>query len=49
MKTLIAEDGYTSRVVLQRLLSPYGECTVAVDGQEALELLEDTPYESVDC
>ena len=37
MRMLIAEDDYTSRVMLQRLLLPYGECTVAVNGQEAVE------------
>ncbi|MFC1735786.1 response regulator [Candidatus Hydrogenedentota bacterium] len=37
MKTLIVEDDLTSRIALQRLLSEYGDCDIAVDGQEALE------------
>jgi two-component system chemotaxis response regulator CheY len=38
MKILIVEDNFTSRVVLQKLLAEYGECHIAVDGQEALEV-----------
>ncbi len=37
MKTLIAEDDFTSRKVLQAFLAPYGECDVAVDGKEAIQ------------
>ena len=37
MKTLIVEDDFTCRVLLQSLLAPYGECHVAVDGKEALD------------
>lgn len=37
MKTLIAEDDYTSRIVLEGLLKSYGECHVAVNGAEAVE------------
>ena len=37
MKTLIVEDDFTSRLVLQHWLSPYGECHVAVNGKEAVE------------
>jgi two-component system chemotaxis response regulator CheY len=36
MHTLIVEDDFTSRLVLQRFLSKYGECHVAVSGKEAL-------------
>jgi two-component system, chemotaxis family, chemotaxis protein CheY len=36
MISLVVEDDFTSRVVMQRLLLPYGECHVAVDGKEAL-------------
>ena len=36
MKTLIVEDEFTSRLVLQRLLTPHGECHIAVNGEEAL-------------
>jgi two-component system chemotaxis response regulator CheY len=37
MKTLIVEDDFTSRLVLQTFLSQYGECHVAVNGKEAVE------------
>lgn len=52
MKTLIVEDDFISRKVLQRLLAVYGECDVAVDGREAvtafgLAMEEGKPYELV--
>jgi len=37
MKTLIVEDDFTARLTLQRLLSRYGECHIAVNGREAVE------------
>lgn len=37
MKTLVVEDDFTSRVLLQALLAPYGECHVAVNGKEAVQ------------
>ena len=37
MKTLIAEDDFTSRLLLQGLLKNYGPCHVAVNGTEAVE------------
>jgi len=37
MKTLIVEDDLTSRLLLQTLLSSYGECHVAVNGKEAID------------
>ncbi len=37
MKTLIVEDDFTSRLLLQASLSRYGECHVAVNGKEAVE------------
>jgi two-component system, chemotaxis family, chemotaxis protein CheY len=36
MKVLIAEDDPTSRKLLQSILSAYGTCDVAVDGEEAV-------------
>jgi two-component system, chemotaxis family, chemotaxis protein CheY len=36
MKSLIIEDDLTSRVLLQRLLTPYGQCHVALNGREGL-------------
>jgi two-component system chemotaxis response regulator CheY len=49
MKTLIVEDDFTSRLVLQTFLSRYGECHIAVNGWEAVEafrtaLEADQPY-----
>lgn len=37
MKTLIVEDDFTSRLLLQAFLSRYGECHIAVNGAEAVE------------
>ena len=36
MRTLIVEDDFTSRILLQSLLSQYGECHIAVNGREAV-------------
>jgi two-component system chemotaxis response regulator CheY len=36
MKTLIVDDDFTSRLLLQTVLSPYGECHIAVNGKEAV-------------
>ena len=37
MKTLIVEDDFTARLALQRFLSRFGECHIAVNGTEAVE------------
>jgi len=37
MKSLVVEDEFAARCVLQRFLARYGECDVAVDGDEAIE------------
>ena len=37
MTTLIVEDDFTARLTLQRFLSRYGECHIAVNGKEAVE------------
>lgn len=37
MRILIVEDDITSRTLMKRYLSRYGNCEVAVDGIEALE------------
>lgn len=49
MKSLIVDDDFFSRRILQSILSAYGESHVAVDGREALfafeqALAEETPY-----
>ena len=37
VKSLIVEDGFTSRLLLQEILKHYGETHVAVNGREAIE------------
>jgi two-component system, chemotaxis family, chemotaxis protein CheY len=37
MKTLIAEDDFTCRLLLQEILKNYGPLHVAVNGKEAIE------------
>jgi two-component system, chemotaxis family, chemotaxis protein CheY len=36
MRTLIVEDDFTSRLLLQTFLSKYGECHIASNGKEAI-------------
>jgi two-component system chemotaxis response regulator CheY len=36
MKTLVVEDDHSSRLVLHRYLSKFGECHIAVNGKEAI-------------
>jgi two-component system, chemotaxis family, chemotaxis protein CheY len=45
MKTLIVEDDFTSRFLLQTILSTYGECRTAVNGLEALEAYQEAKKE----
>ncbi|ADH85370.1 response regulator [Desulfurivibrio alkaliphilus] len=40
MRTLVAEDDFVSRTVLQEILTPYGTVHLAVDGEEALAAYE---------
>jgi two-component system chemotaxis response regulator CheY len=52
MKTLIVEDDFTSRLVLQELLRPYGQAHIAVNGTEAVlavstALKANEPYDLV--
>lgn len=52
MRILIVEDDFISRKLLQRLLGHYGECDIAVNGQEAIEAFsmahkESKPYDLV--
>ncbi len=37
MLTLVVEDDFTSRLLLQTFLGQYGECHTAVNGREAVE------------
>jgi len=36
MKSLVVEDDFTSRILLQEILSRYGDCHIAVNGKEAV-------------
>jgi two-component system chemotaxis response regulator CheY len=52
MRSLIVDDDFFSRRILQTILSAYGECHVAVDGKEALfafeqALAEENPYDAI--
>ena len=52
MKCLIAEDDKVARELLKSHLSGFGNCSVAIDGTEALEaftkgLDEDQPYDLI--
>jgi two-component system chemotaxis response regulator CheY len=37
MKTLIVEDDFISRLLMQDFLKGYGQCHIAVNGKEAVE------------
>ena len=52
MRALIVEDDFISRRIVKEILSTYGSCDVAVDGEEAVQafcraLAEDRPYDLV--
>lgn len=52
MKSLIVDDDFFCRRILQSILSAYGECHVAVDGKEALFAFEqahaeEAPYDVI--
>ena len=52
MKTLIVEDDFLARSLLSTLLSEYGVCHIALNGQEALDAIsramdEGSPYDLV--
>jgi len=52
MKSLVVDDDFTSRRILQKYLSKYGECNVAINGNEAIEqfkaaLGEKSPYDLI--
>jgi two-component system chemotaxis response regulator CheY len=40
MRILIADDDFVSRKISLKLLSEYGECDIAVNGKEALEVFK---------
>ena len=52
MKALVVEDDFASRKLLQKILAPYGDVDIAVNGLEAIEaftraLDDGMPYELV--
>lgn len=52
MKTLIVEDEFISRKLLQSFLAPFGETDIAINGVEAIEafklaLDENQPYDLI--
>ena len=52
MRVLIVEDEFSARMVIQRILSEYGECDIAVDGEEAINAFrlaweEKDPYDLI--
>lgn len=49
MKSLVVDDDFFSRRILQSILAQYGECHIAVDGNEAIyafkqAIAEESPY-----
>jgi two-component system, chemotaxis family, chemotaxis protein CheY len=52
MNVLVVEDDFTSRKLLQSIIAEYGECDVAVNGEEAVEavrgaLENNRPYDLI--
>lgn len=52
MKSLIVDDDFFNRRILQAILAGYGECHIAVDGKEALfafnqSIAEEKPYDVI--
>ena len=47
MKSLVVEDEFIARSILQRFLARYGECDVAVDGNEAVAAVDSALQEGV--
>lgn len=52
MRTLIVEDDFLNRILIQKMLMPYGPCDIAVNGEEAIAAFElayneDEPYDLI--
>ncbi|RNC71024.1 MAG: response regulator [Desulfuromonadales bacterium] len=52
MKTLIVEDDFISRKIMKELITPLGECDIAIDGTEAVKAFrlaheEKRPYDLI--
>ncbi len=46
MKTLVVEDDFTSRILMHKFLSPYGEVHIAVNGKEAVGVVKEAISEN---
>lgn len=42
MRTLIVEDDFTSRIILQEFLQQFGQIHIAVNGKEAVEAIKES-------
>lgn len=42
MKILVVEDDFTSRILMHKLLSPYGDVHIAVNGKEAVSVVKES-------
>jgi len=40
MRILIVDDSFLTREILNDLLSPYGDCSIAVNGEEAIQAVQ---------
>ena len=52
IKTLIVEDDFTSRLLIQEFLKSYGPCHIATNGREAIEAVclaldDNEPYDLI--
>ncbi len=52
MRSLVVEDDFISRLILQKMLSPFGSCDVAVNGKEAVQafsiaMADNKPYDLI--
>lgn len=52
MRILIADDEHPNRILMDKLLSKYGECTLTENGAEAVEAVQwsiedDEPYDLI--
>lgn len=52
MRILIVEDNRTNQILMEKILEPYGEMDVAVNGSEAISLYDESmkaeqPYELI--
>lgn len=46
MRTLVVEDDFLSRMILQKMLQPFGSCDVVVNGKEAIQAFKLAAFEN---